>query len=753
MPQNRPAIPEAMKRQVLFEARHHCAVCGNPLPVEQAHIIPWSKSRHHSVENLIALCANCHSRADKEHWGAKTLRMYKKHPCILARTSNAPQLRDAHLPGVQVGADNAGSGFTSLHQLKPPVSDFTGRDTQLIELRRKVSQGSVAITGVRGMGGAGKTELARRLAAELKPDYPDAQLEIDLKGVSPQPLSQAEVLSGILRAFFPTEKLPETTAELAALLRSHLAEKHVLLLLDNAKDGQQIAPLVPPPQGWRVLVTSRQHFALPGLEAVNLGPMEPLEARKLLLRIAPRIGAEAGALAELCGRLPLALRLAASLLANRPDLAPADYVGQLKKARERLRHLASGRAFTAEDLDLEASFDLSFQQLKPEHQGLFAQLAVFPSHFDAAAAMAVWALEESATQEALGELMRFSLLDWQAGYVLHDLLREFAAKHLDPTMGEAVRRRHARHFKDLAVLWSQHRTPKKLFESIWFFGHERVNIEAAFAYLQAAPGSAKELVELVSFVIPSNSISTNSANIIGLEPRECSRWFTAQLQAALEIGDREGEARALGNLGDAHTVLGEVRQAIGFYEQRLEIAREVGDRGSQAIMLDSLGTAHSSLGEVCQAIGFYEQCLEIAREVSDRQRETKMLGHLGDAYRSVGEVRRAIGYYEQFVEVFRESGDRERESRVLNDLGNLYHSLGEVRQAIVFSEQALKITREIGDREGEGIALFNSAVSLRDIGQQPEAIAAGEAALRIFEQIEPPKANIVRRYLAEWRKS
>src|SRR5215813_14856426 len=97
MPDNRPSIPIAIKRQVLFESRHHCAVCCNPLPLEQAHIIPWNKVRVHNLANLIALCANCHSRADNEKWGVKTLHKYKTIPCILARKSNAPDGTNAHV--------------------------------------------------------------------------------------------------------------------------------------------------------------------------------------------------------------------------------------------------------------------------------------------------------------------------------------------------------------------------------------------------------------------------------------------------------------------------------------------------------------------------------------------------------------------------------------------------------------------------------------------------------------------------------
>lgn len=128
MPQNRPAIPSSTQKLVLFEARHHCAVCCNPLPLEQAHIIPWSKSKDHSPENLIALCANCHSRADNERWDSETLRNYKKNPCILARVSNAPALTDAALKEhVEMLVDAQLEPLTKrIAELESMVAAFTG---------------------------------------------------------------------------------------------------------------------------------------------------------------------------------------------------------------------------------------------------------------------------------------------------------------------------------------------------------------------------------------------------------------------------------------------------------------------------------------------------------------------------------------------------------------------------------------------------------------------------------------------------
>ena len=649
-----------------------------------------------------------------------------------------------------VGAALA-SPFNSLYQLTPPVSDFTGREAKLDELRKKVKQGGVAITGVRGMGGAGKTELARRLAAELKADYPDAQIELDLKGVSSQPLSAADVLSAILRVFHPTAQLPERAEELAALLRQALDGHRALLLLDNAKDTRQIAPLLPLPPGCLVLVTSRQHFALPGLDAVNLGVMASPEACALLLKIEPRIGPEADVLAEACGRLPLALRLAASFLAVNKHIAPADYVRQLLDSRQRLQLLDRAQELTAEDLGLEASFTLSFQQLPPERQQRFIQLAVFPQSFDRAAVTAVWAVEEAAASDALGSLVRLSLLEWNPEtqrFELHDLLHEFARNPAKPEELDAARRRHAEHFIRVAGRADELflKGGENVLAGLALFDRERGHLEAAFDWLEsrADKESAPLLVSLVNAAVDTSTLR--------FHPRQRIRWLEAQAKAARLAGDRQAEVAALGNLGNCYSALGDARKAIEFYEQHLAIAHKMRDRLREGTSLGNLGLAYADLGDPRKAIEFLNRALVIGREVGDRRGVGNTLGNLGITYKDLGDARKAIECYEQCLKLHREMGDRLGEG---NDLGNLaiaYKELGDVRKAIEFYEQALVIRREIGDRRGEGNDLWNSALAFYKLSDRAQAIARAEAALRIYEAIEDPNAAKVRAALAEWRK-
>jgi tetratricopeptide (TPR) repeat protein len=643
------------------------------------------------------------------------------------------------------------ASFNSLHQLTPPVSDFTGREAKLDELRKKVKQGGVAITGVRGMGGAGKTELARRLAAELKADYPDAQFELDLKGVSPRPLSPADVLSAILRCFRPTAQLPERVEELAALHRQTLDGQRVLLLLDNAKDARQIAPLLPPPAGCLVLVTSRQHFALPGLDPVNLGVMEPPEARALLLKIAPRIGPEAAALAETCGLLPLALRLAGSFLAVNEHTAPANYVRQLHDSRQRLRLLDKAQKITDEDLGLEASFTLSFQQLPPEQQQRFTQLAVFPQNFDRAAVAAVWAVAESAASDVLDRLLQLSLLEWNQEtqrFELHDLLREFVRNQAKPEELDAAKQRHAEHFIQVAYgangLYTKGEA--NVLAGLALFDREQGHLEAAFDWLESR--GDKESAPLVVSLVDSVANTSD----LRFHPRQRIRWLEAQAKAARLAGNRSGEGAALGNLGGAYYILGEARKAIEFHEQALVVAREVGERRAEGNHLGNLGLACTDLGEARKAIEFYEKALVIFRGIGDRRAEGAALGNLGNAYADLGEARKAIEFYEKALAIDRELGDRRAEEAVLNNLANAYVDLGEARKAIEFYEQLLVIKREVGDRRGEGNDLWDSADKLWNLRERAQAIARAVAALRIYEAIEDPNAAKVRAKLAGWRK-
>ncbi|HET6979278.1 MAG TPA: tetratricopeptide repeat protein [Pyrinomonadaceae bacterium] len=660
--------------------------------------------------------------------------------------------------GVGIGGDVTNSNIftgdvkiepsvtTALHQLRAPLGDFVGRkpeiDTLISALRR---ESHACITGISGMGGIGKTELALLVAERLRDDYPDAQFFINLQGTDNNPRSPQEAMAICIRAFLgPEVKLPEEPEPLSHLYRSQLSGKRVLLLLDNAADSSQVRPLLPP-TGCAVLITSRQFVTLPGMTPLTLHPLTDNEAQQLLLEIAPRAEPAADQICELCGYLPLALRAAGSQLAITADLDPVDYAAQLQDERNRLERIGTEGV----EIGVATSFNLSYARLASEAARAFRLLSVFPATFDAAAEEIICA---DAEHVQLSDLVRRSLVLYDEStkrYRLHDLARLFAEGKLSAEERIVGQERFATHY--LYVLSDTNKLYKEggdsLLRGLALFDLEWGNIQASHAWVAQAD-AADEYVDQLGMIYPNAG-----AYLLDLRQhsRERIRWLEIALAAAQRLQDRTCEGATLGNLGRAYSDLGENHRAIQFFEQALLIHRTMGDRRAEGNDLNNLGLAYSDLGETRRAIQFLEQRVTIAREIGDRRGEGNSLGNLGRAYGDLGENHRAIQFYEQTLLIDREIGDRRGEGIALGNLGCAYSLLDETRRAIQFLEQALLIAREIGDRRGEGTNLWHMSLALSQLGERTQAIDLAEQALNIQEQIEDPNAERVRVLLAKWR--
>ncbi|MDX6270513.1 MAG: hypothetical protein QOD28_1736 [Acidobacteriota bacterium] len=629
------------------------------------------------------------------------------------------------------------SARTRLRQLSAPLSDFTGREAELEELRRALRHGGATISGVQGMGGVGKTALAQVLADEFKDQYPDAQIYLDLKGASAQPLSPAAVMWHVVSSFHPDMKRPDD-ADLPAWYNSLLNDNRVLLFYDNARDAAQIATLLPPPH-CLLLVTSRWHFQVPGMFHKNLEEMTGADAEALLLEIAPRISTDASAIAKQCGYLPLALRLAASALNKSHALSPSDLLRRLQDKRKRVELV-------------EASFSLSYELLTGELRQRWRTLAAFSADFDAPAAAAIWQTDVDAAKDALAELEEYSLLDWEEAaqrFTLHDLARDFADMRLSATEREQAGTLHATHY--LQILSTADdlflKGGEAIAEGLSLFDNERINIEVGQAWA-AARAVGDERAARLCTMYPDAGLYVLS---LRQYPRASIRWLEAALSAARQIKDRAAEGSHLGSLGLAYADLGEMNRAIELYEQALIIELEIGNQRGAAANLGNIGNVYTILGDPQRAIEFYEQQLKLSRESSDKRSEGNALGSLGIAYKNLGEPHRAIEFYEQTLTIAREIGDPYSEGNSLGNLGIAYDLLGETRRAIEFYEQRLDIAHRIGDRRGEGNALGNLGVAYAKLGETGKAVKCMETALRIFIEIESPNANIVRGWLEELR--
>ncbi len=627
-------------------------------------------------------------------------------------------------------------------QIDRPPRDFTGRTIEIEEMLSQFERG-ITISGFHGMGGVGKTALAYVLAEKLRDNYPDGQILVKMEGTSQNPLNPIAAMEKIIHAYEPMASLPGNDEEITARFERLMREKRALILLDNAKNSEQVKPLLDKlPGTCAVIITSRHIFALPGMKRKDLNVLKPEEATELLLRICGYDLADPNfaekeeicrEIASLCGHLPLALRLAGTFLVNTRDLSPEDYAGSLKDERSRLEHIDKGSK-SSREISVQASLLLSYSRLPAEAARVFRLLSVFPLDFDSGAEEAVC---QDKDHEQLSELLRWNLVDYQEEnkrYRLHDLVRIFASAKLLEVDGEdardEARQRHAERYRDVLSSATEIYKNGNALAGLNIFDLERMNIESAWAW-------AKENLAKSNAAATICSSFLNWPYLLDLRhhPRERILWMETALSAARRLNDRSMEGVHLGNLGIAYKNLGDARKAIEYYEQHLVIAREIGDRRGEGNALGNLGLAYAALGDSRQAIEYYEQHLVIAREIGDRRGEGNALGNLGLAYAALGDARHAIEYYEQALAILREIGDRRGEGADLGNLGSAYYALDDARQAIEYYEQALAILREIGDRRGEGAGLGNLGLAYAALGDARKAIEYYEQALAIAREI------------------
>jgi tetratricopeptide (TPR) repeat protein len=658
--------------------------------------------------------------------------------------------RNVYLTGADAVREALEAGKRSrTHQLPADLADFAGREAQVEALLGVLGApgGRAAISAIDGMAGLGKTTLAVHVAHRLAERNSDGQLVLDMAGTSAAPLPPAQALARLIRAFEPLAQLPESVEELRSHYLSLLRGKRVLLILDNARDGDQVAPLLPP-ESCALIVTARRQIAVAGLRRVDLDLLGPDEAVGLLRSILGEYRATAAALcgiAELCGFLPLALRVAGMFLEASEDWSAAEYIAAFAEERERLGRL---RLELSAELGVAASLALSVRDLRreqPDHADHWHELAVFPAGFDVAGAAGVWDQPVAAARDALGLLLGRSMVLYdpaQQRWRLHDLMRDLAGGNVAAALGapanlaarlEAARRRHAQHYRGVLAGANDLylRGGASILSGLALFDGERGNVEAGQAWAnehaEGDPAAARLCIAYPDV----------GAYVLALRqhPRQRIAWLETAVAVAGEIGDRQGESTARGNLGNAHAALGETRRAIELYKQCLVIAREIGDRRGEGYALNNLGLAHATLGEPRRAIELYEQQLVIEREIGDRRGEGNALGNLGLAHAALGEPRRAIGHHEQALAISRAIGDRRAEGQDLGNLALAHAALGETHRAIELYEQRLVIARQIGDRKTEVYALGNLGLAHADLGEPRRAIGLYEQCLVIAREI------------------
>ncbi|MEE1755282.1 AfsR/SARP family transcriptional regulator [Streptomyces sp. SP18CS02] len=637
------------------------------------------------------------------------------------------------------------------------VPDFTGRGGELDRLVRLWSGNSggvVTISAIDGMAGVGKTTLAVHAGHRLADHFPDGQLFVDLRahtaGQAPLDAGAAlEILLGQLG--LAAQHIPASVADRAALWRSELSGRRVLAVLDNALGAEQIRPLLPGASRTLVLITSRRRLTdLDGAHALSLDVLPAAEAMELFTAIVgERADAEPLAVLDvlqLCGFLPLAVRIAAARLHHRPRWTVAYLADRLRDQRRRLSELATSERGVA------AAFTLSYEQLTADQQRMFRLLGLQPGRDispEAASALADLPLERA---EALLEdlLDAHVLTQHQLGrYTFHDLLREHAlatavAQEPAGAQRDALGRlfQHYLHTASAAVdhLYPDGKNrrpripapdapaspPQDEAEAITWLDRERANLMAIGQYAAEHdwfPHTGQLAATLHRYLL-GHAHQADALALNGLA-----------LGAARRSGDTAAEARTLIDLGQVHFWWhGAYEQAAEHYRHALDLARGIGDQGAAAGALQALAAVSRRRRDYDRAHDHSARALALFRELGDRGGEARCLTDLGIVHERQGRHEDAHEHHRQALHVHRETGSRIGETVVLNNIGLLCQRQGRYDEARHHHRHALELSRRFDFPGDEAESLNALAEAARSMGDLARAAAEHDTALTLARE-------------------
>ncbi|MFE5566875.1 BTAD domain-containing putative transcriptional regulator [Amycolatopsis japonica] len=706
----------------------------------------------------------------------------------------SPELR--RLETAILGADPALEPATRPEPVRPAqlphdVRGFAGRATELERLdeaTRHAGEGT-DIWVISGTAGVGKTALAIRWAHHVRDAFPDGQLYLDLRGFDPdhEPLTPAVALTQLLQALGTAPKaIPPDIDTRAALLRSLLADRRVLLVLDNVRDSGQVLPLLPP--SGTVLVTSRQRLgdliARTGARALPLSVLPAEDARHLLEAVlgSETVAAEEGAAAELarlCGHLPLALRIAAANLgaSGEPEIA------------ELARELASGDPLAeltvdgAEESAVTTAFGVSYRALPEEHRELFRRLALVPGQtFTAPAAQALTGVPHSKANQQLKALAAAHLVErYTPGrYRFHDLLRSFAAgRTLSEdtkaereaaerrlfesylTTADAAGRALIPHFlrlpreepadapfadTDEALAWLDAEWPNlaaavehsaehgpaefswHLADALRAFFHQRGHhaewIDTASTALKAARRSEAGQAQAAMHL----SIALACVNSGRYD--EAREHLTSALRGDLLDGWDAGRAAVLNNLSAVHQRLGDPQEAIRCGLESLRLCEEL-NMPAVSMALANLGFPYWQTGQLDEALANFTRALAVSERDGARFSVAVLLVDLGNVHRDLGLPDDAYDFYTRALAANRELGYTYGEATALSGRAVLESRRDPSEQNRTDALEAVELTRKIGDRGTEAWTLVGLGEVCLRLGQPEEAAEHYRLALSI----------------------
>ncbi|MFC6063742.1 AfsR/SARP family transcriptional regulator [Streptomyces ochraceiscleroticus] len=669
-------------------------------------------------------------------------------------------------------------------QLPHRTVGFTGRADVLARLNALVPAegcdpcGAAVIAAIGGTAGVGKTALAIHWAHEVRDRFPDGQLYVNLRGFDPSgpAMEPAAAIRGFLDAFtVPPEQIPVDPAAQAALYRSLLANRRVLVVLDNARDAEQVRPLLPGSSGCLVIVTSRNQLAglvaTDGAHPVALDLLSPAEARSMLSNRIGRqcLSAEWDAVDDIitsCARLPLALAIVAARATLSPQFPLAALAKELHTVNGGLDCLDGGDDVT----NIRAVFSWSYQQLTPPAARLFRLLGQHPApDIDALAAAALAGVPPAQVKPPLAELSHAQLITecMPGRFTRHDLLRAYAAElsmaHDPNAERHAALHRMLDYYLHTAYQASlllnpyrdDHIAPAAADPSVvvgQFEDHHRAlawfatEHNVLLAVLQQAADSR--------FDVHAWQLAWTLTPFFDRR----SHWHDAASahRIALETARRQGNTHAQAVihvcLAYAYLRLGRYQDTHDHAEQALTLFAELGDAAGQAHAHRTLAWALDRQCRYREALPHAEQALELFGVAGHRTGRARALNAVGWFVSQLGNHEEGLTYCRRALELQKELGDRFDQADTWDSLGFVYRHLDRCQEAIACYEQALDLYREIGDQYNEADTLCSLGDSHYAIGETQAALAAWRHALTILDSLSHPDAAQVRAKLNDVRQ-
>ena len=681
-------------------------------------------------------------------------------------------------PTAAQGARPPAPGHVVPRQLPAATRHFAGRDEAvkaLAGLAAEAAKGSPAtvICVIHGTAGIGKTTLALHVAHQAAGQFPDGQLYVNLRGFDPagSPVTAEEALRLLLDALsVPAARVPAGLDAQAGLYRSLLAGQRMLVLLDNARDAEQVRPLLPASPGCLVIVTSRSQLtslvAVEGAFPLTLDVLADGEAQELLTRrLGPeRVAADPGAadeLIRLCARLPLALSIAAARTASQPGLSVAGLAAELRDAPGRLDALDAGQAAAS----VRAVLSWSYQQLDPATARLFRLLGLHAGpDVSAAAAASMAGVGIPEARRGLGELTRTHLLTEHAPgrFSSHDLLRAYAAELTESAESEAERRAATGRMLD-HYLRTAHRAALQLHPTrrritlappepgaepehvndaaaaqAWFHAELRVLMAAAERALEAGFDAQVWQIAWALF----RYLETGGRWHDWVKIEQCA------LAATERLGDPSAQALAHQRFGYASGRLARYEEAYAHLDRALSIHTELGDHAGQAYVHNSLAIMFDSQGRTSEALQQAKQALDSYTAAGHANGRAVALNAVGWFHAMLGNHQEALSYAGQSLDLSREIGSEDGMAAALDTLGYAHQHLGHPAEAVSCYQQALDLHLEVSGNWGAAETLGHLGDARHAAGDLAGARADWEQSLAVLDDLDHPDADRIRAKLS-----